>query len=115
MSLFWGAKNVRLNLPTDTCFLYDIDYMPNFSIQSRDVDRKKKVEVQEANKYYFIESGIALFVSFIINVFVVAVFAEGFYGKTNDEIVSILLNIECNEFSMNKNIFPSFVLVLEND
>lgn len=39
--------------------------------------------------YYFIEACIALFVSFIINVFVVAVFAHGLYDKTNDDVVSM--------------------------
>uniref|UniRef100_A0A672ZM50 Solute carrier family 11 member 2 n=1 Tax=Sphaeramia orbicularis TaxID=375764 RepID=A0A672ZM50_9TELE len=34
-----------------------------------EVDRKNKKEVKEANKYFFIESSIALFVSFLINVF----------------------------------------------
>lgn len=38
--------------------------------------------------YYFIEACIALLVSFIINVFVVAVFADGLYNKTNLEVVS---------------------------
>lgn len=58
------------------------------SLQSRDINRENKKEVKEANKYYFIESSIALFISFLINVFVVAVFAEAFYGKTNMEVVS---------------------------
>ena len=48
------------------------------------------MEVTEANNYYFIEAAIALFVSFLINLFVVAVFAEGFYGKNSTEIVSEL-------------------------
>lgn len=43
--------------------------------------------MKEANKYYFIESSIALFISFLINVFVVAVFAQAFYQKTNSEMV----------------------------
>lgn len=59
------------------------------SSQSRDVDRSNKKEVKEANKYYFIESTVALFISFLINVFVVAVFAEAFYERTNEEVVSI--------------------------
>lgn len=59
------------------------------SPQSREVDRSKKKEVKEANKYFFIEATIALFISFLINVFVVAVFAEAFYGRTNQEVVSI--------------------------
>lgn len=48
--------------------------------------------MKEANKYYFIESTIALFISFLINVFVVAVFAEAFYDKTNIEVVGIMTN-----------------------
>lgn len=58
------------------------------SHQSRQVNRAKKQEIREANKYFFIESCIALFVSFIINVFVVSVFAEAFFGKTNQQVVS---------------------------
>lgn len=57
--------------------------------QSREVDCSNKKEVKEANKYYLIESTIALFVSFLINVFIVAVFAEAFYGRTNMEVVGI--------------------------
>ncbi|CAL5187834.1 unnamed protein product [Lathyrus oleraceus] len=49
-------------------------------VQSRQVDPKKKGRVQEALKYYSIESTIALVVSFVINIFVTTVFAKGFYG-----------------------------------
>ena len=64
--------------------------MTFFFFQSRDVDRKNVNKVREANKYFFIEAAIALFVSFLINVFVVAVFAEGFYtGFNSTSIVSI--------------------------
>lgn len=45
--------------------------------------------MKEANKYFFIEASMALFVSFLINVFVVAVFAEAFHGRTNIEVVSV--------------------------
>lgn len=45
--------------------------------------------MKEANKYFFIESTVALFVSFLINVFVVAVFAQAFYQKTNAEVVGM--------------------------
>lgn len=55
--------------------------------QSREINRNNKKEVKEANKYFFIESSIALFVSFLINVFVVAVFAQAFYQKRNYEVV----------------------------
>lgn len=45
--------------------------------------------MKEANKYFFIEASMALFVSFLINVFVVAVFAEAFHGRSNSEVVSV--------------------------
>ncbi|CAH8346969.1 unnamed protein product [Eruca vesicaria subsp. sativa] len=49
-------------------------------VQSREIDRKQKYRVQEAINYYSIEATIALTVSFIINLFVTAVFAKGFYN-----------------------------------
>ncbi|TDH14295.1 hypothetical protein EPR50_G00041160 [Perca flavescens] len=77
-------------------------YLHSALVKSRDIDRKNKKEVKEANKYYFIESTVALFVSFLINVFVVAVFAQAFYGKTNIE-----MNKECNATgSPHSGLFP---------
>ncbi|XP_042371354.1 natural resistance-associated macrophage protein 2-like, partial [Plectropomus leopardus] len=64
-------------------------YLHSALVKSREVDRSNKKEVKEANKYFFIESTIALFVSFLINVFVVAVFAEAFYGHTNQDVYSV--------------------------
>lgn len=52
------------------------------------MNRRDVAKVRDANFYFFIEASIALFVSFIINVFVVSVFAHGLYDKTNNEIVS---------------------------
>ncbi|KAL6572490.1 Natural resistance-associated macrophage protein 2 [Orobanche minor] len=49
-------------------------------VQSRKIDLKKKGRVQEALNYYTIESLLAVSISFIINLFVTAVFAKGFYG-----------------------------------
>ncbi|CAL1380782.1 unnamed protein product [Linum trigynum] len=49
-------------------------------VQSRDVDRTKKGRVDEALRYYGIESAVALAVSFFINLCVTAVFAKAFYG-----------------------------------
>ncbi|XP_029912416.1 natural resistance-associated macrophage protein 2-like isoform X1 [Myripristis murdjan] len=77
-------------------------YLHSALVKSREVDRSSKREVKEANKYFFIESTVALFVSFIINVFVVAVFAEAFYGRTNIEVYNV-----CNETgSPHSNLFP---------
>ncbi|XP_033938857.1 natural resistance-associated macrophage protein 2-like isoform X3 [Pseudochaenichthys georgianus] len=75
-------------------------YLHSALVKSRDIDRKNKNEVKEANKYYFIEATIALFISFLINVFVVAVFAEAFYGKTNND-----MNQKCNETGLLPNDF----------
>ncbi|EPY75149.1 natural resistance-associated macrophage protein 2 [Camelus ferus] len=65
-------------------------YLHSALVKSRQVNRANKQEVREANKYFFIESCIALFVSFIINVFVVSVFAEAFFEKTNEQVGVVL-------------------------
>ncbi|PIO71754.1 metal ion transporter, metal ion transporter family [Teladorsagia circumcincta] len=61
-------------------------YLHSALVKSRLVDRTRESKVKEANKYYFIESFFALFCSFWINVLVVAVFAQGMYGKTNAQV-----------------------------
>uniref|UniRef100_A0A8C3AIX3 Solute carrier family 11 member 2 n=1 Tax=Cyclopterus lumpus TaxID=8103 RepID=A0A8C3AIX3_CYCLU len=77
-------------------------YLHSALVKSREVDRSNRKEVREANKYFFIEATIALFISFLINVFVVAVFAEAFYGRTNQEVYSV-----CNQTgSPHSSIFP---------
>lgn len=77
-------------------------YLHSALVKSRDVDRSNKKEVKEANKYYFIESTVALFISFLINVFVVAVFAEAFYERTNEEVYNV-----CNQTgSPHSHLFP---------
>lgn len=63
-------------------------YLHSALVKSRQIDRKKPAKVREANLYYFVEASIALFVSFLINVFVVSVFAHGLYGKKNSDILS---------------------------
>ncbi|GKD63021.1 metal transporter Nramp3-like protein, partial [Tanacetum coccineum] len=51
-------------------------------VQSREIDPRKTGRVREAIKYYSIESAIALAISFIINLFVIAVFAKAFFGTS---------------------------------
>ncbi|XP_043939390.1 natural resistance-associated macrophage protein 2 [Protopterus annectens] len=63
-------------------------YLHSALVKSRQVNRSNKKEVKEANMYFFIESTIALFISFLINVFVVAVFAEAFYKKKNQDMAN---------------------------
>lgn len=62
-------------------------YLHSALVKSRDVDRNNKAKVRDANLYFFIETCIALLVSFVINVFVVAVFAHGLFQKTNADVV----------------------------
>ncbi|XP_030275982.1 natural resistance-associated macrophage protein 2 isoform X2 [Sparus aurata] len=86
-------------------------YLHSALVKSRDIDRKNKKEVKEANKYFFIESTIALFISFLINVFVVAVFAQAFYNKTNADV-----NESCNKTgSPHTDLFPLNNNTLEVD
>lgn len=77
-------------------------YLHSALVKSREVNRNNKKDIKEANKYFFIESTIALFISFLINVFVVAVFAQAFYKKTNMEV-----NQLCNQTgSPHTDLFP---------
>ncbi|XP_062246972.1 natural resistance-associated macrophage protein 2-like isoform X3 [Platichthys flesus] len=86
-------------------------YLHSALVKSREVDRTNRKEVREANKYFFIESTVALFISFLINVFVVAVFAEAFYGRTNMEVHNV-----CNDSgSPHSQLFPQDNHTLEVD
>jgi NRAMP (natural resistance-associated macrophage protein)-like metal ion transporter len=59
-------------------------------VLSRDVDRTKVNEVREANFYFTLEAGLALFVAFLINTAIVSVFAHGFYSSTCEQIFNPL-------------------------
>lgn len=58
-------------------------------VQSRDIDTSKKSRVREALRYYNIESSIALFISFLINLCIMAIFAKAFYGKEEAGIIGL--------------------------
>ena len=58
-------------------------YLHSALVKTRKVNRNNKKAVSEANKYFFIEGAIALLISFVINLFVVSVFAQGLYQTTN--------------------------------
>lgn len=64
-------------------------YLHSALVQSRKVDKKKIGQVQEAINYYSIESSVALVVSFMINLFVMTVFAKGFYGTNKANSVGL--------------------------
>lgn len=76
-----NKKNIENQIHHNIIFFH---YM-----KSRDVNRRSPSKIRDANMYFFIEASIALFVSFIINVFVVAVFAHGLNNVQNIEIVCI--------------------------
>lgn len=59
-------------------------------VQSREVDNKKIGRVREALRYYSIESGVALTISFMINVFVTTVFAKAFYGTEQANSIGLI-------------------------
>ncbi|XP_059727909.1 natural resistance-associated macrophage protein 2-like isoform X1 [Haemorhous mexicanus] len=86
-------------------------YLHSALVKSRQVNRADKREVREANKYFFIESCIALFVSFIINIFVVTVFAEAFFDKTNADVHQVC----ANSSSPHSSLFPNNNDTLEVD
>lgn len=67
-------------------------YLHSALVKSRDVDRRVARKVRDANLYYFIEAAIALFISLIINVFVVSVFAHGMFQKTNNDVLETCSN-----------------------
>ncbi|XP_032871450.1 natural resistance-associated macrophage protein 2-like [Amblyraja radiata] len=77
-------------------------YLYSALVRSRDVNRANKKEVNEANRYFFIEACVALFLSFLINVFVVTVFAEAFYNKTNEQVHEVC----ANSSSPHADLFP---------
>jgi len=81
-------------------------------VKSRDVDRQKNGAVRQANKYFFIEAAIALLVSLIINVFVVAVFASGLHGKTNSDIYTECLK---HNNTPGADIFPNNTELVQAD
>lgn len=54
-------------------------YLHSALVRSREIDRRRVDKIREANMYYFIEAAIALSASFMVNMFVVSVFAQGYF------------------------------------
>ncbi|PIN22106.1 Mn2+ and Fe2+ transporters of the NRAMP family [Handroanthus impetiginosus] len=75
-------------------------------VQSRKIDLNKKGQVQEALNYYTIESSAALLVSFIINLFVTAVFAKGFYGSKQANYIGLVNAGQYLEEKYGGGVFP---------
>jgi Mn2+/Fe2+ NRAMP family transporter len=56
--------------------------------QSRSFERNE-VAIREANKYYAVESGFALTLAFVINLFVTSVSAKSFYGTPEAQNITL--------------------------
>ncbi|XP_042302479.1 natural resistance-associated macrophage protein 1 [Sceloporus undulatus] len=80
-------------------------YLHSSLVKTRDVDRTNKKAVKEANMYFLVESIIALFVSFLINLFVMAVFGQAFFHKQNKDVHAVCAN---QSIFSNHSIFPNF-------
>ncbi|XP_072749018.1 protein Malvolio isoform X2 [Anoplolepis gracilipes] len=87
-------------------------YLHSALVKSRDIDRTQPAKIKDANMYYFIEACIALFVSFIINVFVVAVFAHGLFDKTNNDVYKIC---EANNYTLGMETFAENNATIDAD
>uniref|UniRef100_A0A8C0FEX0 Natural resistance-associated macrophage protein 1 n=1 Tax=Bubo bubo TaxID=30461 RepID=A0A8C0FEX0_BUBBB len=72
-------------------------------VKTRAIDRSKKEAVQEANMYFLTESCLALFISFLINLFVMSVFGEAFYHQRNEDVHNKCVNSSVSHYA---GIFP---------
>lgn len=81
-----------------------------FSRQTREVDRANQKAVKEANMYFLVESTIALFLSFLINLFVMSVFGQAFFQHSNQEAVSQEPTFSFLKANSDINIYSSFPL-----
>jgi Mn2+/Fe2+ NRAMP family transporter len=61
-------------------------YLHSALVQSRKINSRVVGRIKEAVAYFNIESAIALAVSLLINLFVLSVFAKGFYGREEGDI-----------------------------
>lgn len=84
-------------------------YLHSALVKSRKIDRSKKENVKEANKYVFIESAVALGISLLINIAVTGTFASGLSGVTNQQ-----LRDKCND-TAHSSILPEIDYFFPNN
>ncbi|XP_054165879.1 natural resistance-associated macrophage protein 2-like isoform X2 [Oppia nitens] len=78
-------------------------YLHSALVKSRKINREKKEDIRDANRYVFIESAIALGISLLINIAVTSVFAHGLYNKTNADVYTTCMNANMSD----NNVFPN--------
>ncbi|XP_028806902.1 metal transporter Nramp2 isoform X2 [Neltuma alba] len=86
-----SSKTIRQAVGVVGCVIMPHNvFLHSALVQSREIDPRKKGQVQEALNYYSIESTVALSVSFIINLFVTTVFAKGFYSSKQASSIGLV-------------------------
>ncbi len=75
-------------------------------VQSRNIDITKKNRVREALRYYNIESAVALFISFLINLCIMAIFAKAFFGKEGANNIGLANAGEYLQQKYGEGFFP---------
>ncbi|XP_051151057.1 metal transporter Nramp2-like [Andrographis paniculata] len=86
-----SSKTIRQAVGIVGCVIMPHNvFLHSALVQSREIDPRKKGQVQEAINYYTIESSLALLVSFMINLFVTTVFAKGFFGSKQAHTIGLV-------------------------
>ncbi|KAL5559131.1 hypothetical protein UlMin_035342 [Ulmus minor] len=102
-----SSKTIRQAVGVVGCVIMPHNvFLHSALVQSRNIDPHKKNRVQEALNYYSIESSVALFISFMINLFVTTVFAKGFYGTKQADNIGL---VNAGQFLQEKyggGVFP---------
>ncbi|KAJ4836227.1 Natural resistance-associated macrophage protein 2 [Turnera subulata] len=102
-----GSKTIRQAVGVVGCVIMPHNvFLHSALVQSRKIDPQKTGRVQEALNYYSIESSVALFISFMINLFVTTVFAKGFYGTEQASSVGLVNAGQHLEEKYGGGIFP---------
>uniref|UniRef100_A0A6M2ER03 Metal transporter Nramp2 n=1 Tax=Populus davidiana TaxID=266767 RepID=A0A6M2ER03_9ROSI len=102
-----GSKTIRQAVGVVGCVIMPHNvFLHSALVQSRKIDPQNKARVQEALTYYSIESSVALFVSFMINLFVTTVFAKGFYGTPQASSIGLVNAGQYLEEKYGGGLFP---------
>ncbi|XP_028772598.1 metal transporter Nramp2 isoform X2 [Neltuma alba] len=102
-----SSKTIRQAVGVVGCVIMPHNvFLHSALVQSRKIDPLNKGRVQEALKYYSIESSAALLVSFIINLFVTTVFAKGFYGTKQANSIGLVNSGQYLQEKYGGGLFP---------
>ncbi|KAJ8773291.1 hypothetical protein K2173_028468 [Erythroxylum novogranatense] len=102
-----SSKTIRQAVGVVGCVIMPHNvFLHSALVQSRKIDPQKKGRVQEALNYYSIESALALFVSFMINLFLTTVFAKGFHGTKQANNIGLVNAGQYLEEKYGGGVFP---------